>query len=145
MNSICANSRQQSTIPALVGYQNINFSRTGYNYMCNTFESVDATKKMTLGDIVPNDELSDNTSIQFLTNKGTGNKVMLKGKEVIEVYIYWREDDEPEQGPGWYLKADSNGDINQNARVIEAGEGFCFDNKDGLEAGVTLPAGIEKK
>ena len=45
-----------------------------------------------------------------------GNKALRKAVEQAE--------DDPEQGAGWYFKADEDGEYNQNAREIEAGEGF---------------------
>ena len=112
-----------------VGYQNKGFANSGFNYICNTFAPVDSSKSLTLGDIVPNANVKK-SSIQFLTSQGTVNKVEFDGKQVGEVYIYWREKDDPEQGEGWYLNADEDGEINQNSRVVALGDSYCVNNKD---------------
>ena len=109
-----------------VGYQNKGFDAK-FNYVANTFVPVGADKnEMTLGDIVPNDDFVD-SSIQFLTPGGATATVSFGGKTYKATYKYWREDDEPEQGPGWYFASDTNGDYNQNDRVIPFGDAYCVD------------------
>ena len=91
---------------------------------------------MTLKDLVPNDAFV-NSSIQFLTPGGATAKVVFNGETYYATYKYWREDDEPEQGAGWYFASDTNGDYNQNDRIIEAGEAFCVDVRS-AETGSSL-------
>ena len=94
---------------------------------------------MTLKDLVPNDAFV-NSSIQFLTPGGATATVVFNEKTYKATYKYWREDDEPEQGAGWYFASDDNGDYNQNGRIIEAGEAFCADiNIRELGASLTIP------
>ena len=81
---------------------------------------------MTLKDLVPNDAFV-NSSIQFLTPGGATATVVFKDKTYKATYKYWRVDDEPEQGAGWYFASDDNGDYNQNSRVIPFGDAFCVD------------------
>jgi hypothetical protein len=124
---------------AIVGYQNKGFDAK-FNYVANTFVPVGGDKnEMTLGDIVPNDDFVD-SSIQFLTPGGATATVSFGGKTYKATYKYWREDDEPEQGPGWYFASDTNGDYNQNSRIIAAGEAFCADiSATELGASLTIP------
>ena len=112
---------------------------SGFNYIGNCMP-----KKLTLADITPNDNFVL-SKIQFLKSDGTIERVPFKGLEAPAQYIYWRVGDEPEQGPGWYLVADGNGDINQNATPIEASEAFVVNNQDGTTASLTIPAAVEKK
>ena len=94
------------------------------NWTCNTFVPVDGGT-MTLGDIKVTEGFV-NSAITFLQPNGLVKTVLCEGlgKTVNEQYVYWFEEDEPEQGAGWYFKADEDGEFNQNARGIEAGEGF---------------------
>jgi hypothetical protein len=94
------------------------------NWTCNTFVPVNGDT-MTLGDIKVTEGFV-NSAITFLQPSGLGKTVYSEdlGKTVKEQYVYWFEEDDPEQGAGWYFKQDEDGEFNQNARVIEAGEGF---------------------
>ena len=98
---------------------------------------------MTLGDIVPNDEFV-NSSIQFMTAGGANAKTTFGGKTVTAKYIYWTEDDEPEEGAGWYLDADGDAEVNQNDLVtIPAGAGFLVSRPAAeATATVTLPSAL---
>ena len=78
---------------------------------------------MTLGDIVPNEDFVS-SSIQFMTAGGANAKTTFKGKTVTAKYIYWTADDDPEEGAGWYLDADGDGEVNQNSVSIPMGTGF---------------------
>ena len=94
---------------------------------------------MTLKDLVPNDAFV-NSSIQFLTPGGATAKVKFNEDTYYATYKYWREDDDPEQGAGWYFASDDNGDYNQNGRIIEAGEAFCASiSATELGASLTIP------
>ena len=94
------------------------------NWTCNTFVPVNGGT-MTLGDIKVTDGFV-NSAITFLQPNGLTKEVYSEGlgKTVREQYVYWFEEDDPEQGAGWYFKQDVDGEFNQNAREIEAGEGF---------------------
>ena len=94
------------------------------NWTRNTFVPVDGST-MTLGDIKVTDGFVS-SAITFLQPSGLTKEVYSEDleKTVREQYVYWFEEDEPEQGAGWYFKADVDGEYNQNAREIEAGEGF---------------------
>ena len=81
--------------------------------------------KITLGEITVSDGFV-NSAVTFLQPSGLTKTVYSEGlgKTVNEQYVYWFAEDDPEQGAGWYFKADVDGEFNQNAREIEAGEGF---------------------
>ena len=115
----------------------VEFPVSGYNITGNS-SPVD----LTLGDITPNEDFVS-SSIMFLTPGGATPRVEFGGKQVAQRYVYWTEDDEPEQGAGWYLYADDDGEINQNALVIKAGEGFLV-NRSSTEADgtITIPAAL---
>ena len=94
------------------------------NWTCNTFVPVDGST-MTLGDIKVTDGFV-NSAITFLQPNGLVKTVYSEGlgKTVNEQYVYWFAEDDPEQGEGWYFKADEDGEYNQNSRVIAVGEGY---------------------
>ena len=98
---------------------------------------------MTLGDVKPNEDFV-NSSIQFLTTGGATAKVTDPNLgEVYATYVYWTEDDQPEDGAGWYFYADDDAAYNQNSRPLSAGEAFCVSrasNENG--ATVTIPAAL---
>jgi hypothetical protein len=98
---------------------------------------------MTLGDITPNEDFVA-SSIQFMTAGGANAKTTFKGKEVKAMYIYWTAEDDPEEGPGWYLDADGDGEINQNDLVtIPAGAGFLVSRgAPEADATVTIPSAL---
>ena len=130
--------------PFSVGYQNKGFDNTGYNIAGNTFLPIGKTPdQMTLGDLVPNDEFVA-SSIQFMTPGGANAKTTFKGKTVTAKYIYWRADEDPEEGAGWYLDADGDGEVNQNDLVtIPAGAGFLVSrNASEPDATVTIPSAL---
>ena len=108
----------------VVGYQNKATETAQMNWTCNTFVPVDGGT-MTLGDIKVTDGFVS-SAITFLQPSGLTKEVYSDdlGKTVREQYVYWFAEDDPEQGAGWYFKADVDGEYNQNAREIEAGEGF---------------------
>ena len=138
----CQQFSPQTATQNSVGYQNKGFENTsGFNYICNTFKPVDSTKKLTLADITPNASFK-NSRIQFLTNKGAAQKVEFDGRQVNAVYVYWREKDDPEEGEGWYLLSDEDGEINQGAKEIEFGDAYCVDNKDGAAANFTFSGAV---
>ena len=129
---------------SIVGYQNKGFDNTGYNIAGNTFLPIGKTPdQMTLGDLVPNDEFVA-SSIQFMTPGGANAKTTFKGKTVTAKYIYWRADEDPEEGAGWYLDADGDGEVNQNDLVtIPAGAGFLVSrNASEPDATVTIPSAL---
>ena len=121
----------------MVGNQNKGFENSGYNIAGNTFLPVGKTAdQMTLGDLVPNEEFV-NSSIQFMTAGGANAKTTFKGKSVKAKYTYWTAGDDPEEGPGWYLEADGDGEVNQNSVSIPMGTGFLV-SRMGSEADANL-------
>ena len=128
----------------IVGYQNKGFENSGYNIAGNTFLPVGkSADQMTLGDIVPNEDFVV-SSIQFMTAGGANAKVDFGGKQVKAMYTYWTAEDDPEEGPGWYLDADGDGEVNQNDLVtIPAGGGFLVSRKASeATATVTIPSAL---
>ena len=122
---------------SIVGYQNKGFENSGYNIAGGTFLPVGkAADDLTLGDIQPNDEFLT-SSIQFMTSGGANANTTFKGKSVRATYTYWTEEDEPEEGPGWYLSVDGDGEVNQNSVSIPMGTGFLV-NRKGSEAEAAL-------
>jgi hypothetical protein len=121
----------------VVGYQNKGFDNAGYNIAGNTFLAIgkDASE-MTLGDLVPNEDFV-NSSIQFMTAGGANAKTTFKGKSVKAKYTYWTAGDDPEDGAGWYLADDDDGEINQNSVSIPMGTGFLV-SRMGSEADANL-------
>ena len=110
------------------------FTTANFNYIGNC-----SPTQITLGDVTPNDTFV-NSSIQFLTSGGATAKVKFNEDTYYATYKYWRESDDPEQGPGWYFASDDNGDYNQNGRIIEAGEAFCASiSATELGASLTIP------
>ena len=123
--------------PFTVGYQNKGFENTGYNIAGNTFLTIGkAADEMTLGDLVPNEDFVA-SSIQFMTAGGANVKTTFKGKTVTAKYIYWTADDDPEEGAGWYLSADGDGEVNQNSVALPMGSGFLV-SRLGSEADANL-------
>ena len=123
--------------PFAVGYQNKATESVQMNWTCNTFVPVDGAT-MTLGDIKVTDGFV-NSAITFLQPNGLVKTVYSEGlgKTVNEQYVYWFAEDDPEQGAGWYFKADEDGEFNQNARVIAVGEGYYVQG-NGSEIGESL-------
>ena len=110
----------------------------GYNVVGNCCPT-----DLKLGDITPNAAFV-NSSIQFMTAGGANAKVTFGGKQVYATYTYWTAGDDPEDGPGWYLAADEDAEVNQNELVtIPAGGGFLV-SRMGSEATatVTLPSAL---
>jgi len=132
-----------SLLPYIVGYQNKGFDNAQYNIAAATFIPVQGDKdEMTLGDLVPNDEFV-NSRITFMTPGGATPRVSFGGKQVAQSYIYWREDDEPEEGAGWYLVADEDGEVNQNAVNIPFGTGFLvYRNGSETDANIVLSGAV---
>ena len=121
----------------IVGYQNKGFENSGYNIAGGTFLPVGKTADdLTLGDIQPNDSFI-NSTIQFMTPGGANANTTFKGKTVRATYIYWTAEDDPEEGAGWYLSADGDGEINQNDVEIPMGSGFLV-SRGASEAGAAL-------
>ena len=110
----------------------------GYNLVANC-----SPTDITLGDITPNASFSL-SSIQFMTPGGANATTTFKGKSVKAKYTYWTAGDDPEEGPGWYLDADEDGEINQNDIVsIPAGAGFLVSrNASEGEATLTIPSAL---
>ena len=111
---------------------------SGYNVIGNCCPA-----DLKLGDITPNEDFS-NSSIQFMTPGGANVKTTFKGKTVTAKYVYWRADEDPEEGAGWYLDADGDAEVNQNELVtIPAGGGFLV-NRNGAEpdATITIPSAL---
>ena len=98
---------------------------------------------MTIGDIQPGEDFSL-SSIQFMTPGGANAKVNFGGKEVKAKYVYWTAGDDPEEGPGWYLDADEEGEVNQNELVtIPAGAGFLVSRTAAeTDAMITIPSAL---
>ena len=71
-----------------------------------------------------------------MTSGGATAKVTFKGEQVYASYTYWTEDD-AEDGAGWYLEADENATVNQNAVQLPAGAGFLV-FRDAGESGATI-------
>ena len=108
----------------VVGYQNKGFENAGYNIAGNSFLAMGkSADEMTLGDIKPNENFVTAT-IQFMTSGGANATTTFKGETVTAKYIYWNASDDPEQGEGWYLDNDGDGEINQNSVSIPMGQGF---------------------
>ena len=120
-----------------VGYQNKATETAQMNWTCNTFVPVDGST-MTLGDIKVTDGFV-NSEIVFLQPSGLVKTIYSDdlGKTVNEQYVYWFAEDDPEQGEGWYFKADEDGEYNQNSRVIAVGEGYYVKGTS-LEIGESL-------
>ena len=99
--------------------------------------------QITLGDVTPNEDFV-NSTIEFMTPGGANAKTTFKGKTVTARYTYWTEDDEPENGAGWYLEDDEDTEVNQNDLVtISAGGGFLVNRMAGEpDATVTLPSAL---
>ena len=113
------------------------------NWTCNTFVPVNGDT-MTLGDIKVTEGFV-NSAITFLQPSGLTKTVYSEdlGKTVNEQYVYWFEEDDPEQGAGWYFKSDVDAEFNQNARVIEAGEGFYVQgNSKELGESIVIPSAL---
>ena len=107
----------------IVGYQNKGFSNAQYNISAATFVPVSGDKNdMTLGDLKPNSEFVF-SAISFMTQGGATARVDFKGDQVPASYVYWEEDD-AEDGAGWYLEDDEDATVNQNSVNIPFGTGF---------------------
>ena len=123
---------QVSTTPTTKGFES-----TGYN-ICGNCSPVD----ITLGDITVNSGFVS-SKICFLTRTGASARVDFKGSKVAAAYTYWTEEDEPNDGPGWYLEADDETTENQNDLVIAAGQGFLVFNDAGDEnPTITIPSAL---
>ena len=122
--------------PFTVGYQNKGFDRSGYNISAISFETVGAARDaITLGDIKPSEGFSS-SFITFMTAGGATAKVDLNGKQVPAKYYYWDEDD-AEDGAGWYLLDDEDAEYNQNGVLLPYGDGFLVNRASG-ESSETL-------
>ncbi len=118
----------------------LNFPNTQYNILGNC-SPVD----LSLADITPNEKFVQ-SSIMFLTPGGATPRVDFKSKKVPQKYVWWTEDDEPEDGAGWYLYDDDDAEINQGALPIKAGEGFLvYRNGAESEAELQIPSPISAK
>ena len=99
---------------------------------------------ITLGDITVSEDFV-NSSIVFLQPSGLTKEVYSDDleKTVREQYVYWFAEDDPEQGAGWYFKQDVDGEYNQNAKVIGAGEGFYVQG-NAMEIGesIVIPSAL---
>ena len=111
---------------------------SGYNVIGNCCPA-----DLKIGDITPNEDFV-NSSIQFMTPGGANAKATFGGKTVTAKYVYWTADDKPDDGPGWYLAVDDDGEVNQNELVtIPAGAGFLVSrNASEPDATVTLPSAL---
>jgi len=115
---------------SIVGYQNKGFDAK-FNYVCNTFVPVGMERsEMTLGDIKPNDAFV-NSSIQFLTTGGATAKINVDGLGTVKATFIYLDEDDAEDGAGWYCMADDDGEYNQNDRVIPFGDAYCVDRSTG--------------
>ena len=120
----------------VVGYQAQSFVQN-MNFRCAAFVPVGTTRAaMTLGDFIPNEDFV-NSTIMFLTTGGATARTTFDGATVPERYVYWTADDDPEDGPGWYLYADDDATVNQNDKVVPFGQAFCV-TRAGSEADATL-------
>ena len=72
-----------------------------------------------------------------MTQGGATAKVNFKGEQVWASYTYWAEGDGAEDGPGWYLEADEDATVNQNAVLVPFGTGLLV-YRDGSESDATL-------
>ena len=115
----------------IVGYQNKALDAK-FNFVVNTFVPVGANRaEMTFGDIKPNEDFV-NSQIQLLTSGGATANVTVDGLGTKRArFIYWTEDDGPEDGEGWYLDSDDDAEYNQNSRVIPFGDGYLVDRSTG--------------
>ena len=128
----------------IVGYQNKGLN-SGFNYVANTFVPVGTERsEMTLGDIQPNEDFV-NSSIQFLTTGGATATVNDPNLGTVKAtYVYWTEDDEPEDGAGWYFLADDDAEYNQSSRVIPFGDAYCVDRAGNeSDAGLTFAGEVQ--
>lgn len=96
-----------------------------------------------LGDITVNEDFVA-SKIVFMTTGGANEKTTFKGKTVNKEFVYWLEADEPEEGAGWYLNADGDGETNYNNLVeFEAGSGFLVSRMSNEpDATLTLPKSL---
>ncbi len=78
---------------------------------------------MTLGDIKVNEDFVA-SKLVFMTTGGANEKTTFKGKTVNKEYVYWFEEDDPEEGAGWYLNADGDGEVNCNSVALPLGDGI---------------------
>ena len=122
---------------SVVGYQNKGFENSGYSIVANTFLPVGGTAEgMTLGDIKVNDDFVA-SKLVFMTTGGANEKTTFKGKTVNKEYVYWFEEDEPEEGAGWYLNADGDGEVNCNSVSLPLGDGILV-SRTGSEVDAQL-------
>ena len=82
--------------------------------------------------------------ICFMTKTGANAKTDFGGKKVNLSFVYWTEDDDPKNGPGWYLYADEQATVNYNELVtLEPGQGFMVYRKASEpDAQITIPAAL---
>ena len=85
---------------------------------------------MTLGDIKPNEDFV-NSSIQFLTTGGATAKITVAGLGTVKATFVYLDEDDAEDGAGWYCMSDDDGEYNQNDRVIPFGDAYCVDRSTG--------------
>ena len=122
---------------SVVGYQNKGFDNAQYNITAATFVPVSGDKDaMTLGDFVPNEDFVS-SAITFMTPGGATPRVAFGGKQVAARYVYWTAEDGAEDGAGWYLEADEDATVNQNAVNVPFGNGILL-YRDGSEANAEL-------
>ena len=115
-----------------------DFPSSGYTLVGNC-----CPKKITLGDITVNEDFV-NSKIVFMTTGGANAKITFGGKEVNKEFVYWTAEDDPEEGAGWYLSKDGDGETNYNTLIeFEAGEGFLV-SRSSIEpdATITLPKAL---
>ena len=114
----------ECSVSPVVGYQAQSFVQN-MNFRCAAFVPVGKDRAaMTLGDFIPNEDFV-NSSIMFLTTGGATARTTFDGATVAERYTYWTADDDPEDGPGWYLYADDDATVNQNDKIVPFGQAFC--------------------
>ena len=123
----------------IVGYQNKGFENSGYSIIANTFESIGVERdEMTLGDIKVNDDFV-NSKLVFMTSGGANAKTTFGNKSVNKEYVYWFEEDEPEDGEGWYLNADVDATENCNDVALPFGSGILVSRMSSeTDAGLVL-------
>ena len=113
-----------------------SFPNASYN-ICGNCSPVD----ITLGDITPNESFVF-SAISFMTAGGATAKVEFDGDLVPASYVYWEEDD-AEDGAGWYLEDDADATVNQNGVVLAAGQGFLvFRTGSESDATLTIPSAL---
>ena len=114
-----------------------DFPNSGFSLVGNCSPTA-----ITLGDITPNEDFVS-SKIVFMTTGGATAKTTFGGKTVSQEYVYWTAEDDPEDGAGWYLSKDGDGESNFNSIPLAAGEGFMVSRMGSeADATITIPSAL---